>query len=132
MTTLLKTILEADQIMELQPDFKILKVVPKELATSSQFLVFSSPKKHHLQALTTNNYPEKVKELINQLENKGFILEVFYTSSEGFTHALRWYTALEEHHALAQHHALEAQKAEGKSAISLLNQLFEQREASDP
>lgn len=132
MTTLLKTILEADQIMELQPDFKVLKVVPKELANASQFLVFSSPKKHHLQALTTNNYPEKVKELINQLENKGFTLEVFYTSSEGFTYALSWYTALEEHHAREQDHALEAQKAEGKSAISLLNQLFEQREASDP
>ena len=59
MSTLVKSIIETKEINNLKPDFSVLKIIPKDIARQSQTLIFSSPNKHSLQLLTTNNFPEQ-------------------------------------------------------------------------
>lgn len=132
MSTLIKTIIEADEIWNLQPDFSVLKTIPKTTAEQAQTLIFSSPHKHFLQALTTNNFPERTQQIIDQLAQKWFEIETFYTSGEGFSKALDRYTQLENQQQLAFLQTEKEKKAEWKSAISLLTELYEKRNSIDP
>lgn len=111
MTTLIKNILEPDMIEGLQPDFLVLKIIPRNLATTAQFLTFSTPKRKQLQALTTNNHADEVKKLLTQLENKGFTVQVFYTSNEGFERAMKWYDQMESHTQVLAQQESQQQKA---------------------
>lgn len=84
MSTLIKSILNTEQIQELKPDFSVLKIIKKEDAARDQVLIFNKEGKRTLEILTTNNYVEKVNTLIEKLESKGYHSKVFYTSTEGF------------------------------------------------
>lgn len=101
MSTLVKTIIETAEIKNLKPDFSVLKIIPKDIAGQSQTLIFSSPNKHSLQLLTTNNFPEKTQALITQLQSKGYQTQLFYTTNEGFSQALNRYEELSEQENLA-------------------------------
>ena len=132
MTDLIKSILDLQAVKEIQPDFSVLKIIPRDLAKSAQILIFSTPKRKHLKALTTNNHPEEVRRILHQLENKGLVTEVFYTTVEGFDFAMERYSQMQNQaEQIAQKH-LEQQKAEWKSAIDLIQEFFEQREDKDP
>lgn len=112
MTTLIKSIIEAEKISTLSPDFSLLKIIPKEVAQESQLIIFSSPTKFQLQALTTNNHPEQLHALLSQLQNKGYKVELFYTSNEGFQKAFSRYNQLEKLQISQQEKFEEDQKAE--------------------
>lgn len=101
MSTLVKTIIETAEINNLKPDFSVLKIIPKDIARQSQTLIFSSPNKHSLQLLTTNNFPEHTQHLISQLQSKGYQTQLFYTTNEGFSQALNRYEELSEQEHLA-------------------------------
>jgi len=101
MSTLIKTIIETAEIPNLKPDFSVLKIIPKDIAEQAQTLIFSSPDKHTLQLLTTNNFPEKTQHLTEQLHVKGFSTQIFYTTSEGFTQALSRYQEVDQQEHLA-------------------------------
>ena len=116
MSTLVKSIIETTEINNLKPDFSVLKIIPKDIARQSQTLIFSSPNKHSLQLLTTNNFPEKTQALIAQLQSKGYETQLFYTTNEGFSQALNRYEELSEQ----------------ESAISFLNELYEKRDTIEP
>ena len=132
MADLIKSILNLQAVKEIQPDFSVLKIIPRDLAKAAQILIFSTPKRKHLKALTTNNHPEEVRRILHQLENKGLVTEVFYTTVEGFDFAMERYSQMQNQaEQIAQKH-LEQQKAEWKSAIDLIQEFFEQREDKDP
>ena len=101
MSTLIKTIIETAEIPNLKPDLSVLKIIPKDIAEQSQTLIFSSPDKHTLQLLTTNNFPEQTQHLITQLQSKGYQTQLFYTTIEGFSQSLNRYEELSEQEHLA-------------------------------
>ena len=101
MSTLVKSIIETKEINNLKPNFSVLKIIPKDIARQSQTLIFSSPNKHSLQLLTTNNFPEQTQHLITQLQSKGYQTQLFYTTNEGFSQALNRYEELSEQEHLA-------------------------------
>lgn len=132
MSTLIKTIIETAEIPNLKPDLSVLKIIPKDIAEQSQTLIFSSPDKHTLQLLTTNNFPEKTQHLTEQLHAKGFSTQIFYTTSEGFTQALSRYQEVDQQEHLAFLQSEKEKKADWKSAISFLSELYEKRESMEP
>lgn len=132
MSTLVKSIIETTEINNLKPDFSVLKIIPKDIARQSQTLIFSSPNKHSLQLLTTNNFPEQTQHLITQLQSKGYQTQLFYTTIEGFSQALNRYEELSEQEHLAFLQSEKEKKADWKSAISFLNELYEKRDSMEP
>jgi len=132
MSTLVKSIIETTEINNLKPDFSVLKIIPKDIARQSQTLIFSSPNKHSLQLLTTNNFPEQTQHLITQLQSKGYQTQLFYTTNEGFSQALNRYEELSEQEHLAFLQSEKEKKADWKSAISFLNELYEKRDTMEP
>lgn len=132
MSTLIKTIIETTEIPNLKPDFSVLKIIPKDIAEQAQTLIFSSPDKHSLQLLTTNNLPDKTQHLIEQLHTKGFSTQLFYTTNEGFSQALSRYQELNQQEHLAHLQAEKEKKADGKSAISFLTEVYDKRDSLEP
>ena len=132
MAGLIKTILEQEEIQGLNPDFSLLTIIPKATAEKAQLLIFGKGEKRTLKLLTTNNHPEAVKQLLNQIEQKGYSHELFYTTNEGFSTALGRYTILEEQETHRAELIKQEAKAEGKSAVALMQEQFEQRDSQDP
>lgn len=132
MTGLIKTILETQEIQALEPDFSLLPLVPKAIAEKSQLLIFGKVKNKELKLLTTNNHPEEVKKLLQQINDKGYTYQLFYTSIEGFESAMQRYEQLAEQEKATQEQLKKEAKAEGKSAIAVLKEQFEQRDNQDP
>ena len=82
MSDLINTILETNAIKEIKPDFSRLTYIPKEIAQKTQILVFEEKTRKELSFLTTNNFPEDVKRILQQFSNKGYNNKVYYTSNE--------------------------------------------------
>lgn len=132
MSTLIKSILNTEQIQELKPDFSVLKIIKKEDAARDQVLIFNKEGKRTLEILTTNNYVEKVNTLIEKLESKGYHSKVFYTSTEGFNQWMLRYEQMNTANFLLEEQKKESQEAEGKFALSIMKELFDKREQEDP
>lgn len=132
MAELIKAILEEEEIQALEPDFSLLTIIPKELAQKAQVIIFGKEKKKELKLLTTNNHPEEVKKILYQIEQKGYLYKIFYTTNEGFEIALQRYTLLEELENKKAEQLKQEAKAEWKSAVALIKEQFEQRESQDP
>ncbi len=132
MSDLINTILETNAIKEIKPDFSRLTYIPKEIAQKTQILVFEEKTKKELSFLTTNNFPEDVKKILQQFNNKWYNNKVYYTSNEWFNIALKWYDDLEEEKKQEEVKLKNEEKAEGKSAITIMKEQFEERETQDP
>lgn len=132
MNNLIKTILENNTIKELQPDFSLLPLIPQDIAEKAQILILGKEKGRVLQLLTTNNHPDEVRKILRQFTDKGYEYQLFYSSQEGFQTALERYEQLKtqkENERIAQQ---KADRAEWKSAISVIEDLYEKRESQDP
>jgi hypothetical protein len=70
MSELINTILENEEIQKLKPDFSRLVFIPKEVAQKAQTLVFAEEKRRELSILTTNNFPEDLKKVLNEFTKK--------------------------------------------------------------
>ena len=132
MTGLIKSILEQEEIQALKPDFSLLTIISKELAQKAQTIIFAKEKGKELKLLTTNNHPDEVKKLLHQIEQTGYLYQLFYTTNEGFALALERYDLLEQQEKEKAELRQQSAKAEGKSAISLMKEEFDQRESQDP
>lgn len=64
-----KSILEIDDLQGISPDFDQLKILPKETAEKIETMIFAK-EKNTLKVLTTNNFPEGVRKLLKNLEDK--------------------------------------------------------------
>jgi len=91
---LTKSILEIDDLQGISPNFDQLKILPQETAQKIETLFFAKDK-NTLKILTTNNFPDGLTSLLENLETKGYKYEVFYTSPQGFAYAMSWYTDME-------------------------------------
>ena len=88
MSWLINTILENEEIQQIKPDFSRLVFMPRDVAEKAQTLVFSEEKRKELSILTTNNFPEDLKKVLNEFEKKWYYTKVFYTNYEGFNNDL--------------------------------------------
>jgi hypothetical protein len=70
MSELINTILENEEIQKLKPDFSRLVFIPKEVAQKAQTLVFAEEKRRELSILTTNNFPEDLRKVLNEFTKK--------------------------------------------------------------
>jgi len=58
-----KTILEIEDIQNIQPDFEQLKILDQETAQKIQVLIFAK-ERNILKVLTTNNYSKSLNKIM--------------------------------------------------------------------
>lgn len=98
-------------VQKLKPDLTKTKLLSRDSASKIQVVVFSAENKK-LLLLTTNNFPDQLKQLVSALEKKGYIVELYYTGMEGFEYAMSWYDLIEQ----ATKREEEAKKAQSQAA----------------
>ncbi len=130
-TTLSKSILEIDDLQGISPNFEQIKIIAQETAQKIETLIFSKDK-NTFKVLTTNNFPEWLKALLKNLEDKGYKYEVFYTSPQWFAYAMSWYDDMEGIAIQKRKSDSEQKKAAGKGAIAMIQKIYEQRDAMEP
>ena len=129
---LINTILEVNDVQALQVDFSQLKKIPRENALSIQVILYYKDEDNYVYLLTTNNHPEELKKIEDQLENQWLKTKVYYTSVEWFTEWIKWYDKLEAEEKQEQQEHEQREKAEWNSAISLMKQFFTKKDSLDP
>ena len=67
---LINTILEVNDVQALQVDFSQLKKISRENAESTQIITYYKDEDNCIHILTTNNFPEDLHKVLNQLDNK--------------------------------------------------------------
>jgi len=130
-TTLSKNILEIDDLQGISPNFEQLKILPQESSQKIETLIFGKDK-NTFKVLTTNNSPQWLTSLLKSLEDKGYKYEVFYTSPQGFTYAMSWYTDMENIAEQKRTSEKEQKQAAGKWAIAMIQKIFETRDSMEP
>lgn len=126
-----KKILEVNDVKEISPDLEKTQVLSRETAEKIQVIVFGAEKKQ-LHILTTNNFPNQLKQVLDLLTKKGYTYELFYTDIEWFTHALTWYDIIEKTQKQQASQEKKKDRASGQSAIKMIKDLYEQRDNYEP
>lgn len=121
-----KTILELIDVEALQPDFSVLKAIPKAQAAAAKTLIFDK-EWATLAILTTNETPELLQKILQSFTEKKLKYQLFYTDTIAFEKALIWYEQMEMQDTLLQKQMLANATATGKSAEKLLQDLYDQR-----
>ncbi|HKL43787.1 MAG TPA: GspE/PulE family protein, partial [Candidatus Absconditabacterales bacterium] len=85
-----------------------------------------------LKILTTNNFPEELKKIIEMLENKGLNTNISYTSKEGFDEAMKRYEEYDKLISKEKDAETKQSQASGKGAIGMLKEVFEKRSTMEP
>ncbi|MBO4203892.1 Flp pilus assembly complex ATPase component TadA [bacterium] len=132
MTELINSILDLSQVQALHVDFSRLQKIPRQQAEQRQIILFDRDADKFVHVLTTNNHPEELKNFLAQLTNQGVKYKVFYTSLEGFLHAVTWYDQLEQQQEQELQQLQIQQQAKGQSAITIMKELFQKRATFDP
>ncbi len=123
MAELSKSILYQEDIQKITPNLQAVKFLSQEIAEKTQSILFQK-EQNKLSLLTTNNFPTELQELKMKLEAKGYILDIFYTTTDGFRTALVWYQKIKEQEQQQQSEIKKMQTAEGKSAIGMIQELL--------
>lgn len=130
-TPLSKNILEIDDLQGISPNFEQLTILSQETSQKIETLIFAKDK-NTLKVLTTNNFPAGLTSLLKTLEDKWYKYEVFYTSPQGFTYAMSWYTDMDIIAEQKRTSENEQKQAAGKGAIAMIQKVFEKRDEMDP
>jgi hypothetical protein len=67
---LINTILEVEDVQALQIDFSQLKKISRVDAEQTQIIIYYKDEENCIYILTTNNHPEDLKKVTNQLDSK--------------------------------------------------------------
>lgn len=127
---LTKTILEKTDVEALQPDFSLLKLLPKQQAESAEALIFDR-EKNTLAILTTNQKVQALQNLLAQLEKQNFKHQLYYTAPETFQTVLSWYDQMEMMEALEAKEKQAKAQATGQSAEEIVQELYQKRTTMD-
>lgn len=66
-----------------------------------------------------------------KIEAKGYILDIYYTTTDGFYDAMGWYQQIEDLEAKQKKDFTKTQTAEGKSALKMIQKLYEKKVGMD-
>ncbi|HPC34331.1 MAG TPA: GspE/PulE family protein [Candidatus Absconditabacterales bacterium] len=131
MNQISKTILDIQDIQAIKPDFDSIKILKREVCEKTETIVFDKDG-NTLKVLSTNNFPEELNQIIGKLEETGLFTEIFYTSTEGFQEAIKWYDDYEKM-LQEQKEKEDAQKqASGEGAIGMIKKIYETRDSMEP
>lgn len=125
-----KTILEISDIINIKPNYDEIKVLPRNVCESTECIIFDK-EWSELYVITTNNKPEELKNLLEKIAEKGFSSEIYYTSTEWFKEAMKWYDKYEQLENERKETAEQERIASGDSAIWQIKKVFEKRETLD-
>jgi type IV pilus assembly protein PilB len=126
-----KKILEIQDVQNIAPDLAKTKILSRETAEKIQLIIFAAEKKH-LSLLTTNNFPNQVKQLLDTLTEKGYTFDMYYTDTAAFAYALGRYDQIQaQESAVAQEKAIE-DRASGTSALAMIKQIFAKKDTLEP
>ena len=128
--TVTKTILEQIDVEALQPDFSVLKAIPKAQAASAKALIFDKDGPI-LAILTTNEKPDLLQKVLETFNAKKIKYKLYYTDPQAFERALLWYDQMDMQDALIQKQQQENATATGKSAEKFLQDLYDKRASID-
>ena len=67
---LINTILEVSDVKALQVDFSQLKKISRKDAEANQIITYYKDEENCIHILTTNNFPEELQKVLNQLDNR--------------------------------------------------------------
>ena len=131
MTELTKSILEISDIEGIKPNFDEIKILKKDVCEKTQTIIFDKIG-NTLKILTTNNYPEEVKKIINMLESKWLNIEIAYTSVAWFNEAMKRYDNYEKLEEIKSASETKQEQASGEGAIGMIKEVFEKRNSMEP
>lgn len=126
-----KKILEIQDVQNIKPDLLKTKILSRETAEKIQVIVFAAEKKN-LSLLTTNNFPNQLKQLLDAFTEKWYTFDVYYTDTEAFRYALSWYDQIQAEEMAIQKEKDTEATASGVSALSMMKQVFEKRDSMEP
>jgi len=131
MNELTKSILEIEDIKAIKPNFDEIKILNRDICEKTQTIIFDKDG-NTLKILSTNNFPEELKQIIDKLQRTWLYTEVSYTSVEWFNEALKRYDEY-ENILLKQKKEKTAQKqASGEWAIWMIKKIYEKRNSMEP
>lgn len=130
LNTLTKTILELSDVQWLKPNFELIGILPKPIATAVQAVIFDG-EKNRLSILTTNNFPTQLQQIIQRLESQGYICTLYYTDPAALEQALTWYDAKQQAEATAAAETLAQKEAAWANALSLITKTYDERSTRD-
>lgn len=126
-----KSILEIEDIENIKPNFDAIKILNKTLCEEAQTIIFDK-QENVLDIISTNINTEKLNEIINKLHEKWLWTEIYYTSLEWFSQAMKWYEDYENMQKKTEESAKQEKVASWVWAIWMIKQIFEKRETMDP
>lgn len=126
MATLSKSILYQADVQAIKPDFQAVKFLAKPIAEKTQTIIFQK-EQNKLSLITTNNFPEELQDLKMKLQAKGYLLDIFYTTTDGFHDALERYHQIEDQESQQKTALTKLQNAEGKSALVMIKELLKNK-----
>lgn len=131
LNTLTKKILEPADVQGIKPNFDLLKIISKEISEKIETIIFDG-EKTQLLVLTTNNFPESVKKILDNLTTKGYKYDLFYTDTKTFREiALSWYAIKELEEKKKAEIDKAQQQAAGNNAIDMIQKLYDGRDKMD-
>ncbi len=131
MWELTKSILEIDDIKNIKPNFDEIKILKRDVCEKTQTIIFDK-EWNTLKILTTNNFPEELKKIIEMLENKWLNTNISYTSKEWFDEAMKRYEEYDKLISKEKDAETKQSQASGKWAIWMLKEVFEKRSTMEP
>lgn len=126
-----KKILEIHDVQSITPDLAKTKILSRETAEKIQVIIFAATQKK-LSLLTTNNFPNQLKQLLDGLITKGYTYDIFYTDMEAFQYALSRYDIMQAQELVTQKATDAQEQASGISALAMMKQFFTTRDTLDP
>lgn len=126
-----KKILEIQDVQNINPDLEKTKLLSRDAAEKIQAIIFAKEKKK-LSILTTNNFPNQLKQFLDTLTAKWYGFELYYTDVEAFAYALTWYDQIQAQEQALQQQKETEDKAAGNSALAIIKEIFSQKDSADP
>lgn len=124
---LLKKILETNDVMTINPNFEVMKILSKAVAQKVQAIIFDVDKNKFF-ILTTNNYPQLITQVLDKISKKWFSFEFFYTDEKWIELALEWYDKLNEIEKQKKTEIETRKNVTWKDAISMIKTVYAEKE----
>ena len=74
----MKSIVDQTDILTIQPNFDIVKLLPRETALQAQTIIYLKNDKTY-ECITTNKFPEQYHAIITQCEKNDHHVHTIYT-----------------------------------------------------
>jgi len=114
-------------IQKIKVNLDALSLVDESTASKARTLVFDR-EEDTLFVLTTNDFPQLFHQVEDRLLMKDYDLKVFFTDTESFWEAMKWYDVLHNRQQKIKDADLQRMSASGEAAVKLIKDMIEHSE----